>query len=241
MSGKATGWVLEHGPRDRADRSVLIVIADASNQAGEHAYPGIEAIVSGSLYSKATVYAVLRRLEDQGWIEVEQGRAPGRSKWYRIPGVADATWEPNNLQPLDLTESDEAAPNLQQTSSKPPIQPDPSLSLQPERERKEAQASPSQAEKCPATMLLRSWCDERIAAELPRPAQPWPAMLSAVRAMLSAGHTEQRVAFALRHAPIVSAASLTLAIESELRRRAGPAPGRESTTTTALRMIAGGR
>ena len=87
MSGQATGWVLRHGPRDRALRAVLVVIADAANRDGEHAHPGIEALIEGSLYSRATVYRALRRLVDDGWLEVEQEHAPGRATVFRIPGV----------------------------------------------------------------------------------------------------------------------------------------------------------
>lgn len=85
MSGEVTGWVLRHGPLDRAERSVLLVIADAANRDGRHAHPGIAAIVEGSLYTRSTVYAVLRRLEAGGWIEVEEvGGGRGKATVYRV-------------------------------------------------------------------------------------------------------------------------------------------------------------
>lgn len=100
MSGRATGWVLAHGPaptdvdrdglvyglaRARAMRAVLLTIADAANADGEHAHPGREAMVSGSLYSLATVARILVDLRTEGWIEVEEeGGGRGRAAVYRV-------------------------------------------------------------------------------------------------------------------------------------------------------------
>lgn len=104
MSGQATGWVLRHGPQNHAMRAVLLVIADSSNRDGEHAHPGLEALVEGSLYSRATVFRILSRLREEGWVEVEKGHAPGRSTVFRIPGVTgiersqDATFQTSHLR-----------------------------------------------------------------------------------------------------------------------------------------------
>lgn len=90
MSGQATGWVLRHGPKIRAQRYVLMTIADAANRDGEHAHPGIAAMVEGSLYSRARVLGVVAELLAEGWVEVEEeGGGRGRATVYRIPGVAD--------------------------------------------------------------------------------------------------------------------------------------------------------
>lgn len=85
MSGQCTGWVLRHGPKDRAMRAVLVTIADAANRDGEHAHPGTAAIVEGSLYSLCHVKRVLRRLVDEGWVDVEeQGGGRGIATTYRV-------------------------------------------------------------------------------------------------------------------------------------------------------------
>lgn len=90
MSGQATGWVLRYGPRDRAMRLVLITIADAANRDGRHSHPGIAAMVEGSLYSRAHVLAVVKRLLDDTWIVIEEeGGGRGRATTYGIPGVVD--------------------------------------------------------------------------------------------------------------------------------------------------------
>lgn len=85
MSGQATGWVLRHGPKDRAMRAVLVTIADAANRDGEHARPGIAAMVEGSLYGKSHVSRVISRLLAGGWIEIEeQGNGRGLATVYRV-------------------------------------------------------------------------------------------------------------------------------------------------------------
>jgi hypothetical protein len=85
MSGQTTGWVLRNGPSDRAMHAVLITIADAANRDGEHAHPGINAMVEGSKYGRRTVFNALRRLADEGWIEVtDQGGGRGLATVYRV-------------------------------------------------------------------------------------------------------------------------------------------------------------
>jgi hypothetical protein len=87
MSGQATGWVLRHGPKDRALRLVLVAIADAANRDGEESHPGMDAICEGALYSAGHVRRAIARLVDEGWLEVTEHAAPGRATSYRIPGV----------------------------------------------------------------------------------------------------------------------------------------------------------
>lgn len=90
MSGQATGWVLRHGPKNRAQRAVLLTIADAANRDGEHAHPGLAAMIEGSLYSRSRVLAVIAELLADGWCEIEEeGGGRGRATVYRIPWVAD--------------------------------------------------------------------------------------------------------------------------------------------------------
>lgn len=132
MSGKATGWVLQHGPRPddldhewkplglsraRGWRAVLAVIADAANADGEHAHPGRQTIIDASLYSASTVDRVLGELTEAGWIEVEAtGGGRGKATTYRIPGVTKP--------PQDREVTDRNLPNPDakppQSDAKPP-------------------------------------------------------------------------------------------------------------------------
>jgi hypothetical protein len=84
MSGQCTGWVLRHGPKDRAMRAVLITIADAANRDGEHSHPGLDAIIEGSLYGRSHVLATIKKLEDEGWIEVTSKNSPGRATTFNV-------------------------------------------------------------------------------------------------------------------------------------------------------------
>ena len=66
-------------------RAVLITIADAANRDGDHARPGVSAMVEGSLYGKSHVSRVLRSLVAEGWLEVtEQGNGRGLATTYRV-------------------------------------------------------------------------------------------------------------------------------------------------------------
>ncbi len=105
MSGQATGWVLRHGPKDRAMRAVLVTIADAANRDGEHATPGIAAMCEGSLYGKSHVSRIAKRLLDEGWVEIEeQGNGRGKATVYRVvmgretpPSVGGSNQKPPHL------------------------------------------------------------------------------------------------------------------------------------------------
>lgn len=66
-------------------RLVLITIADAANRDGEHAHPGLAAMIEGSLYGRRHVLATVKQLVDDGWLEVEEeGGGRGRSTVYRV-------------------------------------------------------------------------------------------------------------------------------------------------------------
>lgn len=99
MSGQATGWVLRHGPnpkhvdrtgrpygtRARGLRSVLTAVADAANAEGEHAHPGIEGVMRGSLYGRRQAIDLLAELVAEGWLEVvEQGGGRGLATVFRV-------------------------------------------------------------------------------------------------------------------------------------------------------------
>lgn len=87
MSGQATGWVLRHGPKNRAMRAVLLTIADAANRDGDNARPGLQAVIDGSLYKRSQVMAVTKKLLAEGWLEITESAAPGRAVTYRVPLV----------------------------------------------------------------------------------------------------------------------------------------------------------
>lgn len=106
MSGKVTGWVLEHGPhpdhtdrhgvaygaRARGLRAVLVTVADAANADGENAHPGADNVVRGSLYGRRQAGKILAELVEEGWLEViTQGGGRGNATVYRVPMVERGT------------------------------------------------------------------------------------------------------------------------------------------------------
>lgn len=118
MSARCTGWVLRHGPRPteivsrsqaRRQRAVLGVIADAANSDGEHAHPGLDNMIEGTLYERASVLATLDELHSQGWIETTQKCSPGNATVYRMlmdeppeaPGQQVQGLDPSQVQDLD--------------------------------------------------------------------------------------------------------------------------------------------
>ena len=99
MSGIATGWVGQNGPRPddidrhgveyggraRGWRMVLLGIADAANTKGEHAHPGVDGLASFALYSPGQVRRICSELAEEGWVEVvEQGGGRGRATVFNV-------------------------------------------------------------------------------------------------------------------------------------------------------------
>jgi hypothetical protein len=63
---------------------VLITIADAANKDGERARPGMDAMVSGSLYSQGHVSRTLTALQRFGWLEIVKPAGPGAVAEYAL-------------------------------------------------------------------------------------------------------------------------------------------------------------
>lgn len=83
----------------------------------------------------------------------------------------------------------------------------------------------------PGQVILQRWWDESD----PKPAQPWPAMLAIVRKMLSVGWSEDDVAWAIRDAPCVSGAALTLSLK---KRNGTTSTGNGPATRSEKAMLA---
>lgn len=122
MSGRATGWVLRHGPtpadvdrqgrpyggRARGLRSVLVAVADAANPDGEHAHPGIDNVASAALYGRRQTVNLLAELVAEGWLQIEEvGGGRGMATVYCLPrmilgnrATPAPTEPPERVQPL---------------------------------------------------------------------------------------------------------------------------------------------
>lgn len=96
-------------------RAVLVTIADAANRDGNHARPGIAAMVEGSLYGKSHVCRVVSRLIADGWVAVEeQGNGRGLATVYR---VVMETSPPGGGSARNLPIHDEKPPHLNPETS----------------------------------------------------------------------------------------------------------------------------
>lgn len=83
MSGKVTGWVLEHSPVTGVARMVLVVLADHADSDGCNAWPSVPRIAHEARCSGSSVHRVLRELEAAGHV-VREGVGPKGSIRYRV-------------------------------------------------------------------------------------------------------------------------------------------------------------
>lgn len=82
MSIKAMSWVWESGPSDQASLLVLLALADFANGDAE-CWPAMALIALRARMSERNARRIIRRLEDEGWIETVAS-AGRKSSTYRI-------------------------------------------------------------------------------------------------------------------------------------------------------------
>lgn len=226
MSVKVMTWVWDHSRAAGNDRLVLLAIADHCGDDGYDAFPKLATLAKKTGLADRTVRRCIDRLIDLGELVVEE-RAGGSAKVEarHRPHLYQVVMRPVTVS-ATTGQDDRSATGHGDRSIREPSEGQPSLN----------RSALQSGGEDPATALLRAWWDELVAAGEPTPAQPWPAMLQVVRAMLKAGHAESRVAWALRNSPTVSTGALTMAIN----RRLGKGT-RRSSTATALDMMRAGR
>lgn len=220
MSGQATGWVLRNGPSPgdgisaptaRRWRAVLHTIADAANRDGEHAHPGLQAMIEGSLYSRAQVLKTVRELEEAGWIETVEPAAPGRATTFRLPPMAPANGSRSETRPKRNGSQNHADGSHLGRSA--PITANNGVTNGP------SDAEASGTDDDPPTAIVRAAWDRLD----PKPATPWPGMVKIARKLLAAGWSAKAIEDAFVEAPTVS----TGAVEMVLRKRRGRRPRQE--------------
>lgn len=84
MSGKVTGWVVHNGPRDRLTFNALMILADAGRNDGTGIRLGMRDIAGRARISLGAASAAIRRLTDDGWIEVVSPAAGPFPAEYRV-------------------------------------------------------------------------------------------------------------------------------------------------------------
>lgn len=83
MSIKIMSRVWEYGPEKQADRFVLLAISDYANDDGE-CWPSIAGICRKTCMSERGVQTIIRRLECEGWLEIETGKGRRNCNLYTV-------------------------------------------------------------------------------------------------------------------------------------------------------------
>jgi hypothetical protein len=84
MSIKLMTKVWEHGPEDRTETIVLLALADRANDDGSSCFPSIADVAQRSRLSRRGTQKVIRRLEDKGFLTVDENSGPGGTNNYQL-------------------------------------------------------------------------------------------------------------------------------------------------------------
>lgn len=98
MSIRIMSLVWETGPQKQAERFVLLALADYANDAGE-CWPAVQSICRKVCMTDRGVQKVIRRLEADGWLEINTGNGRHGCNQYTIKnperGSPRTTFPPN--------------------------------------------------------------------------------------------------------------------------------------------------
>jgi hypothetical protein len=221
-------------------RAVLLTIADAANRDGEHSHPGVQAIVEGSLYGRTHVFRTLRKLETEGWLEVEEeGGGRGRAAVYRVRmDRAEASHDGtvSNSQTVSSGHPSQAEKVPSETETVPSSDPAPLYATVSSNGNTSASgdAAPAMARQ----VVTDHW--ERCKAEqVPTPTlravrgSPFMALVGIVRSLLEAGHRPDAIRDALWSTSTYTTNGITLELNRHKRRGSG-----RKSNLTILRELA---
>jgi hypothetical protein len=79
--------IWERGPVKQSERFVLLALADYANDDGE-CWPSIAGIARKTCLSERGVQTIIRRLEADGWLEIEAGNGRKNCNLYHIKNPA---------------------------------------------------------------------------------------------------------------------------------------------------------
>lgn len=84
MSIKLMTRVWEHGPDDRTETMVLLALADRANDDGTSCFPSVAEVSQRSRLSRRGTQKVIRRLEEKGYLTVDENSGPGGTNNYQL-------------------------------------------------------------------------------------------------------------------------------------------------------------
>lgn len=124
MSVKLMAKIWDDGPEGQGERFVLLALADYANDAGE-CWPSLAAVARKCCITDRAVRRILRRLEDDGWLETEVGGGRHGCSKYTI-----------NPDPRSPRTHGPPGPKVHETRTLGPKNPDP-RSPEPSRNHQE--------------------------------------------------------------------------------------------------------
>ena len=83
MSIKVMSNIWENGPTNQSERFILLALADYANDEGE-CWPSINGVAKKTCMTDRGVRKILRRLEEQGWLETQHGSGRKNCNIYTI-------------------------------------------------------------------------------------------------------------------------------------------------------------
>jgi hypothetical protein len=240
VSGQCTGWVLRYGPKDRAMRAVLLTIADAANRDGEHAHPGVQAIVEGSLYGRTHVFRTLRKLETEGWLEVEEeGGGRGRAAVYRVRMDRAEPSHQETVSQRETVSLGDRSPEEKVPSETETVPSGDAAPLYATVSNNGSTSASDDAAPAIARQVVADHWERCKTEQVPVPTlravrgSPFMALVGIVRSLLEAGHRPDAIRDALWSTSTYTTNGITL----ELNRHKSRGNGRKSNLTI-LRELA---
>lgn len=91
MSFKAVDAVFEHSKTEGSVRLVLVVIADAANHEGGHAYPAIDTIARRARVCRRTVFRAIETAQEMGELVVESRAGRNGTNVYSVAPLLTRT------------------------------------------------------------------------------------------------------------------------------------------------------
>jgi DNA-binding IscR family transcriptional regulator len=83
VSIKVMSWVWDNGPEKQAERFVLLALADYCNDDGE-CWPSMAALARKSRVTERGAQKIVRRLVEDGWLEIRAGGGRGNCNSYLV-------------------------------------------------------------------------------------------------------------------------------------------------------------
>jgi len=84
VSVQQVRWVIDHGPQQRTERLLLMVIAEHANEQTGRCDPSIDLLADECRMKPRSVYRVLRRLEQGGWLVTVSGGGRHNTNQYVV-------------------------------------------------------------------------------------------------------------------------------------------------------------